>query len=316
MDEEFDVSLDSSSYDDIGSDVSDAGSFDDASDIVSLMDEAIDTNSFDPVEEASDVENIMDESLAEPTDEREIVPETEDTLEAPQEITDEIPGIPPREFDDFEQSVLQGRPDFYETGSFYEQGINEYGFEGTCGPTSQANALNALLGTNEFTENKVLSVAVDNNLCSVDSSPENCGGTTTEQFMDLYDKMNEQLGGKITTELHEYENALDVDAVAARLDEGCVLNVAVDASALWDQPRDYVNAMGIPCDDFYSDHWITVTGVQRDESGNIQGFDIIDSGGGVNYVSADKYHEICFGTDEHKVLDPTTIVVSKKDVTP
>ena len=74
------------------------------------------------------------------------------------------------------------------------------------------------------------------------------------------------------------------------------------------------NSMGIPCDDFYSDHWITVTGVQRDELGNIQGFDIIDSGGGVNYVDADKYHEMCFGTDEHRVIDPTAIVVSKNDV--
>ena len=220
----------------------------------------------------------------------------------------------PREYDDFEQSVLEGKPDFYESGSFYEQGINEFGYQGTCGPTSQANALNELFDTNEFTENKVLNVAVDNNLCSMDSSPENCGGTTTEQFMELYDKMNEQLDGKINTELYEFNNALDVEDVASKLDEGCVLNVAVDADALWDQPREYVNSMGIPCDDFYSDHWITVTGVQRDELGNIQGFDIIDSGGGVNYVDADKYHEMCFGTDEHRVIDPTAIVVSKNDV--
>lgn len=230
------------------------------------------------------------------------------------DVASDLPVMTPREYDDFEQSVLEGKPDFYESGSFYEQGINEFGFQGTCGPTSQANALNELFDTNEFTENKVLNVAVDNNLCSMDSSPENCGGTTTEQFMELYDKMNEQLDGKINTELYEFNNALDVEDVASKLDEGCVLNVAVDAAALWDQPREYVNSMGIPCDDFYSDHWITVTGVQRDELGNIQGFDIIDSGGGVNYVDADKYHEMCFGTDEHRVIDPTAIVVSKNDV--
>lgn len=230
------------------------------------------------------------------------------------DVASDLPVMTPREYDDFEQSVLEGKPDFYESGSFYEQGINEFGYQGTCGPTSQANALNELFDTNEFTENKVLNVAVDNNLCSMDSSPENCGGTTTEQFMELYDKMNEQLDGKINTELYEFNNALDVEDVASKLDEGCVLNVAVDADALWDQPREYVNSMGIPCDDFYSDHWITVTGVQRDELGNIQGFDIIDSGGGVNYVDADKYHEMCFGTDEHRVIDPTAIVVSKNDV--
>lgn len=230
------------------------------------------------------------------------------------DVASDLPVMTPREYDDFEQSVLEGKPDFYESGSFYEQGINEFGYQGTCGPTSQANALNELFDTNEFTENKVLNVAVDNNLCSMDSSPENCGGTTTEQFMELYDKMNEQLDGKINTELYEFNNALDVEDVASKLDEGCVLNVAVDAAALWDQPREYVNSMGIPCDDFYSDHWITVTGVQRDELGNIQGFDIIDSGSGVNYVDADKYHEMCFGTDEHRVIDPTAIVVSKNDV--
>lgn len=230
------------------------------------------------------------------------------------DVASDLPVMTPREYDDFEQSVLEGKPDFYESGSFYEQGINEFGYQGTCGPTSQANALNELFDTNEFTENKVLNVAVDNNLCSMDSSPENCGGTTTEQFMELYDKMNEQLDGKINTELYEFNNALDVEDVASKLDEGCVLNVAVDAAALWDQPREYVNSMGIPCDDFYSDHWITVTGVQRDELGNIQGFDIIDSGGGVNYVDADKYHEMCFGTDEQRVIDPTAIVVSKNDV--
>lgn len=250
----------------------------------------------------------------------EVEPETLDegpADELGQETGDPPPDIPmevPREYDAFEQSVLEGKPDFYESGSFYEQGINEFGYQGTCGPTSQANALNELFHTNEFTENNVLNVAVDNNLCSINASLENCGGTTTEQFMELYDKMNEQLDGKINTELYEFGNALDVDAVAAKLDEGCVLNVAVDASALWDQPREYVNSMGIPCDDFFSDHWITVTGVRRDELGNVQGFDIIDSGGGVDYVDADKYHEICFGTDEHKVIDPTAIAVSKNEL--
>lgn len=273
-------------------------------------------NSSTPIDESGTedlldgAEEIIDEVSAETTEGVDILADVE-TQETVEDITET-----PRVFDDFENSVLEGKPDFYDTGSFYEQGINEFGYQGTCGPTSQANALNKLFDTNEFTENKVLTVAVDNNLCSMDSSPENCGGTTTEQFMELYDKMNEQMDGKIDTQLFEYDNALDVNDVASKLDEGCVLNVAVDANALWDQPRDYVNSMGIPCDDFYSDHWITVTGVQRDELGNVQGFDIIDSGGGVDYVSADKYHEMCFGTDEHRVIDPTAIVVSKKDVSP
>jgi len=46
MDEEFDTSIDTSSFDDVTPDTSDVGSFDDASDIVSVMDEAMDTSSF------------------------------------------------------------------------------------------------------------------------------------------------------------------------------------------------------------------------------------------------------------------------------
>ena len=237
--------------------------------------------------------------------------ETQD--EGVQEILNEIEN-PMREFDDFERSVIDSNPDFYDTGSFYQQGINEFGFQGTCGPTSQANAINELLGTNELTENKVLSVAIDNNLCQTHGDLDSCGGTSTDQFMELYNKMNEQLGDKFDTELFEYGDVLDANQVADRLENGDVVNVAVDACTLWDMPRDYVNDLGVRQDDFYSDHWITVTGVQRLEDGTINGFDIIDSGGGENYVSLDKYNEMCFGTKEHRVIDPTCIVLSKKDM--
>ena len=250
-------------------------------------------NGIEPTEYAEDVAEIAEEN------ENEIVNNIENL---------------DREYDDFERSVIDTNPDFYETGSFYQQGINEFGYQGTCGPTSQANAINELLGTNELTENKVLSVAIDNNLCQTHGDMDSCGGTSTEQFMDLYDKMNEQLGDKFDTELFEYGDVLDADQVADRLDNGDVVNVAVDACALWDMPRDYVNDLGVRQDDFYSDHWITVTGVQRLDDGTIKGFDIIDSGGGENYVSLDKYNDMCFGTEEHRVIDPTCIVLSKKDV--
>ena len=217
----------------------------------------------------------------------------------------------PREYDNFESIVIEKNPEYYESGKFFEQGINENGFEGTCGPTSQANAINVLLGTNELTENKVLGIAINNDLCCTDLAPIDCGGTTTEQFMDLYDKVNEQIGDKVNTELFEFDDALSINQMAQKLEEGSILNVAVDANALWDQPRD--NSMGVPTDDFPTDHWITVTGVQKDETGNILGFDIVDSGGGVNYVDKDKLDRICFGTDEHQLMDPTCIVVSKKE---
>lgn len=238
----------------------------------------------------------------------------EEAPEAAEEVaeTPEIEEPSERIYDDFEQMVMEKDPEFYESGSFLEQGINEYGYEGTCGETTQANTLNMLFDTNEFTENKVLDVAVENGLCNTEGDPEMCGGTTTEQFMDLYDKMNEQMDGKISAELYEFDDALGVEEVAEQLEDGKVINVAVDSNALWGY-SDYVDEMGVPVDDVVSDHWITVTGVERNDMGQIEGFNILDSGGGEQFVTADKYHDICFGTDEHKVVDPTTIVVSKAE---
>lgn len=241
----------------------------------------------------------------------ESIEQAAETVEA-MDALEAVEAVEPRVFDEFEQKVLEENPEFYETGQFYQQGINEFGYEGTCGPTSQANALNELLGSNNLTENKILEIARDNHLCCMEGEPGELGGTSTEQFMELYDKVNEQLGDKFDTELFEYGNALGAEQVAERLESGDVVNVAVDACSLWNQPREYVNEMGVRQDDFNSDHWITVTGVNRGDGGDIKGFEIIDSGGGESYVSLDKYNEMCFGTPEHKVLDPTCIVVSKK----
>lgn len=288
---------------------------------------------FEPVDfddmSVQNVEGDIAEDIIPDLSELELVPESTDTdesvdlnedvdlgfeendvivdLDSLEEVPEEV------DIDDYVTDATDITSEYNDTGEFYTQGINDYGFSGTCGPTSQANTLNVLFDTNEFTENKILDVAVNNDLCNIGETPESSGGTTTQQFMDLYDKVNEGLDDKIQTELFEYDDALDVDEVAEKIEDGGVVNVAVDSSALWDVPRDYVDPLGVPCDDFYSDHWITVKDVHRDDAGNVEGFDIIDSGGGVNYVDADKYHEICFGTDEHKVLDPTTIVVTKDD---
>ena len=217
--------------------------------------------------------------------------------------------IPERELDEFETTVAMDDADFYESGSFYTQGINEYGYTGTCGETSMANTMNRVLGTNEYTENKVLDVAVQEGLCDT-SSFEDSGGTTTRQFMELYEHMNETCGNQLDVELTEHSNVLSMEEAAERLEDGCTLNVAVDSATLWDE----LDPMGAPAvDSRATDHWITVTGVQRGDDGSILGFDIIDSGGGVSYVDADKYQAMCYGTDDLELTDPTCIVVSKAD---
>ncbi len=249
--------------------------------------------------EIQDVETVIPEDMPPVTVETADIPAPEDVIP------------PERELNEYELSVVQDRPGFYDTGTFYEQGINELGYTGTCGETSMANTMNRVLGTNEFTENDVLHVAVQEGLCDTTSLSDS-GGTTTSQFMELYERMNEQCGGQLDVQLTEKDNVLSMEQAAQKLEEGCTLNVAVDANTLWDL-RD---PMGAP--DFESkatDHWITVTGVQRGPDGDITGFDIIDSGGGVSYVDADKYQAMCYGGDGLVLTDPTCIVVSKADVT-
>ena len=249
--------------------------------------------------EIQDVETVIPEDMPPVTVETADIPAPEDVIP------------PERELNEYELSVVQDRPGFYDTGTFYEQGINELGYTGTCGETSMANTMNRVLGTNEFTENDVLHVAVQEGLCDTTSMSDS-GGTTTSQFMELYERMNEQCGGQLDVQLTEKDNVLSMEQAAQKLEEGCTLNVAVDANTLWDL-RD---PMGTP--DFESkatDHWITVTGVQRGPDGDITGFDIIDSGGGVSYVDADKYQAMCYGGDGLVLTDPTCIVVSKADVT-
>lgn len=211
---------------------------------------------------------------------------------------------------EFAESLLEDRPELTEmfrNGEFFEQGNNEHGFEGTCGETTQANTLNKLLGTNEITENDVLNIAIDKNLCEVDVlDPANSGGTSTEQFMQLYDEMNHRVGDKLNIELFDYDDALGIDDMASRIENGSVLNIAVDSYELWDQPRDITDTA------HYTDHWISVTGVDRSVDGGIIGFKIVDSGGSESYLDIDKFERCYYGAKDSPVIDPTCIVVSRK----
>ncbi|MBR6792476.1 MAG: hypothetical protein IKM49_05085, partial [Ruminococcus sp.] len=294
----------------------------DPNDIAPEVTEENEITSDDVTDETDDVTDDVDEEVesdnnVEDTKDIEEA-ETDSEITEAEDITDditeeeaEIPGDFSHIFgkDEFEDIVKLDKPDFYESGSFYEQGINEFGYEGTCGPTSQANAINSLLGTNEFTENKVLSVAVENDICETGSlDPADNGGTTTDQFMELYDKMNEKLDGRLSVERFDFDNALSVGQMAEKLDEGAVLNIAVDADTLWDQNFHIPGELG---QDKCTDHWITVTGVDRNADGSIAGFSIIDSGGGETYADVEKYERMCFGEPGREMIDPTCIAVSK-----
>lgn len=196
---------------------------------------------------------------------------------------------------------------------FYSQGNNEFGFTGTCGPTTIANGANRVLGEMRFTENDVLTEAVQSGLCDiVPGSPADSGGTSTGEFVQLYERINDLSGNRLNIETFDYDQVLSMDEVAQRLDAGSTVHVAVDADTLWGEST--AGMMGTPDISKATDHWITVTDAVRDEHGAVTGFRVIDSGGGVDYVDVATYQTMCYGSDHLHLDDPTCVVVSRKDL--
>lgn len=192
----------------------------------------------------------------------------------------------------------------------YHQGQNDLGALGTCGPTSIANSLNRVTGSTEYTENNVLHNAMDNSLCHKSDNPYSCGGTTTRDVVNIIDNVKNP-EDNIHTEVYEYDKALSVDDLANRLDDpGTVAMVGVDSATLWDQRGDVTNSDLFGHSDSPSDHWITVDSPIRDEAGNLTGFNVIDSGGGISEVSRDKFEAMYMGDSGHTVSDPTAILIS------
>ncbi|MDU5808911.1 MAG: hypothetical protein E6Z65_06925 [Finegoldia magna] len=195
----------------------------------------------------------------------------------------------------------------------YHQGQNDLGALGTCGPTSIANSLNRVTGSTEYTENNVLHNAMDNSLCHKSDNPYSCGGTTTRDVVNIIDNVKNP-EDNIHTEVYEYDKALSVDDLANRLDDsGTVAMVGVDSATLWDQRGDVTNSDLFGHSDSPSDHWITVDSPIRDEAGNLTGFNVIDSGGGISEVSRDKFEAMYMGDSGHTVSDPTAILISNND---
>ena len=194
----------------------------------------------------------------------------------------------------------------------YEQGHNDVGMQRTCGLCSVANVHNLLLPEDtRLTENDVVHTAVDGDLCAVSDNPYESGGIGTYEVVQLI----EEAGGpehKLTADVYSFGNVLSVDQLADRLDTGDVAIVGVDSARLWNQRGD-VAGTGMFQTAEPSDHWITVQSAERDSDGNVTGFKVIDSGGGVNHVDRAKFEQIYKGDENHRVSDPTTIVVSRND---
>jgi hypothetical protein len=99
--------------------------------------------------------------------------------------------------------------------------------------------------------------------------------------------------------MRQYGNALSVDKLADKLkDSNTVTMVGVDSSTLWDTRGDVANSSlfgGIDSD--YSDHWIMVDKPVYGDDGKLEGFSIVDSGGGESFVDRDKFEAMYIGND-------------------
>ena len=208
--------------------------------------------------------------------------------------------------------VLDSKNALFENVS-YNQGQNDFGARGTCGPTSVANSLNRVTGTSDYTENEVLHCAMDNHLCLNSSNPYNMGGTTTENIVLIIDQVKSP-ESDINVVVFEYDNALSVNELADKVEyPNTIAIVGVDSATLWDQRGDVASSGLFQQIEFPSDHWITVDSPTRDNDGNLTGFNIIDSGGGIDYVDKGKFEAMYLGDENYLICDPTAIIISNNN---
>lgn len=140
------------------------------------------------------------------------------------------------------------------------QGDEVAGFEGTCGLTSVANIAN-MFGRG-LSEGDVIKFAAETGLCSTGSWDAGTNGGTSASDQA---KLLEAAGVPAHAEVGR-----DLDDLAAYTEEGKGTILEVNAGVLWDDPTSY--------DGGGSNHAITLTGVVRDTSGEIDGFYVCDSG--------------------------------------
>ncbi|MGA2830583.1 MAG: hypothetical protein ABSF03_31225 [Streptosporangiaceae bacterium] len=143
----------------------------------------------------------------------------------------------------------------------HRQGDNPFGFRGTCGLCS-CEGIMRQFGL-EVTEADVVAYAIAHGLCYVEGDSGMRGGSTVvEQVRILSD---------FGVPAH-HESTCSLEDLAASLEHGRGVIVALDCGVLWDDANYY---------DGRANHAVTPIGVARDpETGQIQGFYVNDTGTG------------------------------------
>lgn len=194
--------------------------------------------------------------------------------------------------------------DSYLPNAFYRQGQNDYYALGTCGLTSIANVINIITDSTLYTENDVVKVAMDNDLCVKDTFPETMGATQTSDIVQIADILDPE--GFIQVTVYNSQNMLSVDELADLIsDPKTAAIVGVDSVAMTADDlanRTYKN------NNSAADHRITVYDCIYDGSGNVTGFKIVDSGFGLDQVSKERF-QIMYEGDEIHSIDEESIIL-------
>lgn len=159
-------------------------------------------------------------------------------------------------YSDDRQSIVYNTP--VETGKLLDAKQGKLaGYQGTCGIVSCVNVLR-LAGRTATTEEELVCYASGPKaLCVSGATPRRNGGTTPQERKELLAVYG------VGSELQP----ASVDSIAQYVEEGRGVIISVDAGKLWGSPSFYRNL-----------HAVTVTSVQRNIDGSLEGFYLCDSG--------------------------------------
>ncbi len=250
-------------------------------------------------------------------------PETENTVSQPTVSSIDLSqysetGIPYRRFEElnlpFDAAARKSAPTFYSTGEYYAQGINQYGYQGTCSEAAEATTMNILFDTNAYTENVFVDCAVKSGNCTTGDVPEANGGQSPIQMREVFEKVGNYTGDKVIATYAVLGEVPPPDELDGILGGGSVIVMSVDSFILWDMTPEEVAAAGAP-NYYVSNHWIVLKSVVKDEAGNIRGVNIVDSSGyNVTYVDLVKYATMVYGPTGSEVQYPACVIVTKKQM--
>lgn len=193
------------------------------------------------------------------------------------EVRDDIPGF------EGQDVVVFGSP--IDTGNIldHNQGDNPFNVSGNCNLVSTSNFLN-LCGISDANESFITYYAIMNDECIYSEylPPSDCGGSTTNNMQSILSDF-----GIETEVVRPYDSNGDIESIAARLEEGYVGAMGVNAGYLWDDPSSI--------QDGYANHEITLTGTVRDANGDLIALTVCDSGTGeACHVVPIEQFEYCF----------------------